>query len=89
MGWTPGSVARNFSKYQAFLTHRFWQIVEAKSKTVGSFTPRPHHVMFLTRPSVRLALFIACYVVRAGEGLGTRLHVYISVTCTIIIHVCE
>ena len=31
------------------------------------------HVMFLTRPSSRLAIFIACYVARAGEGLGTRL----------------
>ena len=37
-------------------------------------TPRPPHVMFLTRPSPRLAIFIACYVARAGEGLGTRLH---------------
>ena len=36
-------------------------------------TPRPPHVMFLTRPSPRLAIFIACYVARAGEGLGTRL----------------
>ena len=29
--------------------------------------------MFLTRPSPRLAIFIACYIARAGEGLGTRL----------------
>ena len=36
-------------------------------------TPRPPHVMFLTRPSPRLAIFIACYVARVGEGLGTRL----------------
>ena len=39
-------------------------------------TPRPPHVMFLTRPSPRLAIFIACYVARAGEGLGTRLPRY-------------
>ena len=38
-------------------------------------TPRPPHVMFLTRPSPRLAIFIACYVARAGEGLGTRLSI--------------
>ena len=37
-------------------------------------TPHPPHVMFLTRPSPRLAIFIACYGARAGEGLGTRLH---------------
>ena len=28
-------VARNFFRYQAFLTLRFWQIMEAKSKTMG------------------------------------------------------
>ena len=27
-------------------------------------TPRPPHVMFLTRPSPSLAIFIACYVAR-------------------------
>ena len=27
-------VARNFFRYQAFLTLRFWQIMEAKSKTM-------------------------------------------------------
>ena len=32
--------------------------------------------MFLTRPSPRLAIFIACYVARAGEGLGTRLYIH-------------
>ena len=31
-------------------------------------TPRPPHVMFLTRPSTRLAIFIACYVARAGKA---------------------
>ena len=35
-------------------------------------TPRPPHVMFLTRPPprARLPIFIACFVARAGEGLG-------------------
>ena len=28
-------VAHNFFRYQPFLTLRFWQIVEAKSKTMG------------------------------------------------------
>ena len=37
-------------------------------------TPRLPHVMFLTKPSSRLAIFIACYVARVREGLGTRLH---------------
>ena len=41
---------------------------------------RPPHVMFLTRPSPRLAIFIACYVTRPGEGLGTRLEIT-CVTC--------
>ena len=31
-------------------------------------TRRPPHVMFLTRPSTRLAIFIACYVARAGKA---------------------
>ena len=51
-------------------------------------TPRPPHVMFLTRPSPRLAIFIACYVARAGEGLGTRLsptHTLQSITYTMYI----
>ena len=36
-------------------------------------TPRPPHVMFLTRPSPSLVIFIVCYVAHAEEGLGTRL----------------
>ena len=36
--------------------------------------------MFLTRPSPRLAIFIACYVARAGEGLGTRLIIISIIT---------
>ena len=40
-------------------------------------TPRPPHVMFLTRPSPSLAIFIVCYVARAEEGLGTRLYIII------------
>ena len=34
----------------------------------GRPCPRPPHVMFLTRPSTRLAIFIACYVARAGKA---------------------
>ena len=42
--------------------------------------PRPPHVMFLTRPSRGIPELSNFYCVlrcaRAGEGLGTRLHLY-------------
>ena len=51
-------------------------------------TPRPPHVMFLTRPSPRLAIFIACYVARAGEGLGTRLRTGVTRSYSLFRTVC-
>ena len=59
------------------------QVVRMRRRQVPhrqASTPRPPHVMFLTMPSPRLAIFIACYVARAGEGLGTRLPHYIVFT---------
>ena len=39
--------------------------------SIASFPGLPPHVQ---RNTPRLAIFIACYVARVGEGLGTRLH---------------
>ena len=35
VGWMPRGMERNFLNIKSFLTHRFWQIVEAKRKTTG------------------------------------------------------
>ena len=48
-------------------------------------TPRPPHVMFLTRPSPRLAIFIACYVARAGKA-WERGYVYTMITVHFSLH---
>ena len=48
-------------------------------------TPHPPHVMFLTRPSRRLAISIACYVARAGKAWERG---YVYIMCNSVLTTC-
>ena len=65
----------------AFHLHYLPETASQKCLIYKKLCTTPLGVMFVTRHYPHLAIFIACYVVFVGKGLGRRLDVACTVTC--------